>query len=56
VIDATPPAIRPAARHGEPAQVFPANTAAPDGRPRTDGVIFGVGSTPWQRIVPDPLG
>ena len=39
VIDATPPAIKPAARHGEPAQVFPANAAPPDGRPRMDGVM-----------------
>jgi hypothetical protein len=30
---------QPAAPHGEPAQVFPANTAAPDERPRMDGVI-----------------
>jgi hypothetical protein len=30
---------QPAARRGEPAQVFPANAAAPDGRPRLDGVI-----------------
>src|ERR1019366_6814051 len=28
-----------AARHGEPAQVLPANTASPDGRPQLDGVI-----------------
>jgi len=34
VIEASPAAIKPAARHGEPAQVFPANAAAPDGRPR----------------------
>jgi hypothetical protein len=33
-----------AARHGEPAQVFPANAAPPDGRPRLDGVIG------WSRI------
>jgi hypothetical protein len=30
---------QPAARHGEPARVFPANAAAADGRPRIDGVI-----------------
>ena len=30
---------QPAARHGEPAQVFAATAAAPDGRPRMDGVI-----------------
>jgi hypothetical protein len=30
---------QPAARHSEPAQVFPANAAATDGRPRLDGVI-----------------
>jgi hypothetical protein len=30
---------QPAPRHGEPAQVFPANAAAADGRPRMDGVI-----------------
>src|ERR1019366_6908942 len=30
---------QPAARHGEPAQVLPANTAPPDGRPRLDGVM-----------------
>src|SRR5450756_2470690 len=35
---------QPAARHGEPAQVFPANAAAADGRPRLDGVIG------WSRI------
>jgi len=35
---------QPAARHGEPAQVFPANASAPDGRPRMDGVIC------WSRI------
>jgi len=33
-----------AARHGEPAQVFPANAAAADGRPGLDGVIC------WSRI------
>jgi hypothetical protein len=31
VIDASPPAIKPAARHGEAARVFPANAAAPTG-------------------------
>src|ERR1035437_1256130 len=30
---------QPAARHGEPAQVFPANAAPADGRRRVDGVI-----------------
>jgi hypothetical protein len=35
---------QPAARHSEPAQVFPANAAATDGRPRMDGVIG------WSRI------
>jgi hypothetical protein len=30
VIDATPAAIKPAARHGEPAQVFPADAPAGD--------------------------
>ncbi len=30
---------QPAARHGEPAQVFPANAAAADGRPRMDGAM-----------------
>jgi hypothetical protein len=30
---------QPTARHGEPAQVFPANAAPADGRPRVDGVI-----------------
>jgi hypothetical protein len=30
---------QPPARHGEPAQVLPANTAPPDGRPRLDVVI-----------------
>jgi hypothetical protein len=44
VIDASPPAIRPAAHHGEPAQVFPANALAADGRPGLDGVIC------WSRI------
>jgi hypothetical protein len=40
VIDASLVAIKPAARHGEPAQVFPARAAAPGGRPRlADGVI-----------------
>ena len=38
-LDASPAAIKPAARHGEPAQVFPANAAPPNGRPRMDGVI-----------------
>jgi hypothetical protein len=33
---------QPAARHGEPAQVSPANVAAPDGRPRIDGVRRGI--------------
>ena len=33
---------RAAARHGEPAQVSPANVAAPDGRPRIDGVRRGI--------------
>jgi hypothetical protein len=33
------PSPQPAARHSEPAQVFPANAAADDGRPRLDGVI-----------------
>jgi len=32
------------AAHGEAAQVFPANAAAPDGRPRLTGVICGSGS------------
>jgi hypothetical protein len=31
VIDASPAAIKPAARHGEPARVFPANAAPPTG-------------------------
>jgi hypothetical protein len=39
VTDAPPAAIKPAARVGEPAQVFPANAAAPEGRPRLDGVM-----------------
>jgi hypothetical protein len=30
---------QPAARHGEPAQAFPADAAAADGRPRLDGGI-----------------
>ena len=30
---------QPAARHGEPAQLFPANAAPADGRRRVDGVI-----------------
>ena len=34
---------QPPARHGEPAQVFRANAAAPDGRPGMDGVICGCG-------------
>jgi hypothetical protein len=38
-VDAFSQGPQPAARHGEPAQVFPANTAAPDGRPRMDGGI-----------------
>jgi hypothetical protein len=37
VIDASPPAIKPAARHGEPVHVFPANGAAADGRPADGG-------------------
>ena len=41
MVDASPPAIKPAARYGEPAQVFPANAAAADGRSRRDGVICG---------------
>jgi hypothetical protein len=32
---------QPAARHGEPAQVFPADAAPADRRPRLDGVICG---------------
>jgi hypothetical protein len=32
---------QPAARHGEPAQVFPANAAVPERRPRMDGVTCG---------------
>jgi hypothetical protein len=32
---------QPAARHGEPAQVFRTNAAAADGRPRLDSVICG---------------
>jgi hypothetical protein len=39
VIDATPAAIKPTARHGGPAQVFPANGAPAEGRPRMNGVI-----------------
>jgi hypothetical protein len=39
VIDASPAAIKPAARHGEPAHVFPAISAPADGRPRLDGGI-----------------
>jgi hypothetical protein len=35
---------QPAARHGEPARIFPANAAAADGRPGLDGVIC------WSRI------
>jgi hypothetical protein len=38
-LDASPSAIKPAARHGEPAQVLPANAAAANGRPGMDGVI-----------------
>jgi hypothetical protein len=34
---------QPAARHGEPAQVFPANAAPTNGRLRLDGVICGSG-------------
>ena len=34
---------QPAARHGEPTHVFPANAAAADGRPRMDSVICGSG-------------
>ena len=34
---------QPAARRGEPAQVFPAHAAPADGRPRMDGVICGSG-------------
>jgi hypothetical protein len=34
---------QPAARHGEPAQVFPAHAAAGDGRPRMDGGIWWSG-------------
>jgi len=30
---------QPAARHGEPAEAFPANAAAANGRPRMDGAI-----------------
>src|ERR1035437_10871960 len=37
---------QPAARQGEPAEAFPANAAAADGRPRVDGVIGGRGSAP----------
>jgi hypothetical protein len=37
---------QPAARHGEPAQVFPANAAPPGARPRMDGVICGCRSLP----------
>src|ERR1035437_3653677 len=33
------PGPQPAARHVEPNQVLPANTAPPDGRPRLDGVV-----------------
>jgi hypothetical protein len=32
---------QPAARHGEPARVFPANASPSDGRSRMDGVICG---------------
>jgi hypothetical protein len=39
-----------AARHGEPAQVFPADGAAADGRPRLDGAIG------WSRIRAVPGG
>jgi len=49
VIDASPAAIKPAARHGEPAQVFPANAAPPGARPRMDGVICGCRSLPGKR-------
>ena len=38
-VDASPAAVKPAALHGEPAQVFPANAVAADGRPRLDGGI-----------------
>jgi hypothetical protein len=37
---------QPAARHGEPAQVFPANAPAAERRPRVDGVIGGSGTAP----------
>jgi len=37
---------QPAERHGEPAQVFPANAAPPGGRPRMDGVIRRSGIRP----------
>jgi hypothetical protein len=39
---------QPPARHGEPAQVFPANAAPADGRPRMAGVI-GYGRHPRRR-------
>jgi len=35
------PRLEPAARHGEPTQVFPGNAAPPERRPRLDGVICG---------------
>jgi hypothetical protein len=38
------PSPQPVARHGQPAQGFPANAAAADGRPRLDGVIG------WSRL------
>jgi hypothetical protein len=44
VVDVSPAAIKLAARHGASAQIFPANAAAADGRPRIDGVIC------WNRI------
>jgi hypothetical protein len=43
-LDASPAAIKPGACHGEPAQAFPANAGAPDGRPRMDGGWGGVGA------------
>jgi hypothetical protein len=59
-LDASQVAIKPAARHGEPTQVFPANAAAPDGRPRLDGVIgwcgiHAVAPQTGDRASPDSL-
>src|ERR1035437_6123698 len=42
---------QPAARRHDPAQVSPANAAAPDGRPRMDGVICWSGS---RAVAKDP--